>query len=125
MRAPRNAYGGLVTETGVGAGVRHGDVEMKADAWAGADAAARRAQVTIRELTTLDEMRGAGQLFIEVWQTPGGCPEISADLLRALQLTGGYIAGAFEAGAPQRLAGASVAFGSVRAVRSRPSSIRT
>jgi len=76
--------------------------------------------VTIRELTTLHEMREAGQLFIEVWKTPGGCPEISADLLQALQLAGSYIAGAFEAGAPERLAGASVAFGSVRAVPEPP-----
>jgi predicted GNAT superfamily acetyltransferase len=66
------------------------------------------------------DLHGAGQLFSEVWKTPGGCPEISDDLLKALQLAGSYIAGAFDARSPGHLVGASVAFGSVRPVPEPP-----
>ncbi len=97
-----------------------------AEARTSADAAARRARVDIRELTTIDEMHEAGQLFSEVWRTPGGCPEISDDLLSALaagrQLRSGCLRGRLA-----RTARRGVGRIRIRpsASLSRPSSIRT
>ena len=69
--------------------------------------------MSIRELTELPDLHEAGMLFSALWKTRAGCPEISDDLLKALELAGNYIAGAYEVGSPDRLVGASVAFASV------------
>ena len=51
----------------------------------------------IRELTELDELREAAQLFAVVWGRAGE-PPISSDILRALQHSGNYVAAGFAQG---------------------------
>lgn len=90
------------------------DADMRAAARASAEEAARRAQVAVQPLRTLPDLHEAGLLFSDLWRSRDGCPEISDDLLKAFDLAGSYISGAFEAGSGGRLVGAALAFASVR-----------
>ena len=73
-----------------------------------AAAAATRAQVEVRTLGTTEELEVAAKLFTDLWQSP-----FSAHLLRAFELSGNYVAGAFDDS--HRLVGASLAFAAVGA----------
>jgi len=79
---------------------------LHAGARAQAEAAARRAAVEVRALTTSAELKAAAQLITDVWGAP--FPE---DVLRALVLVGNYVAGAFTPG--ESMVGAAVAFAAV------------
>jgi predicted GNAT superfamily acetyltransferase len=59
-----------------------------------ADRAMRRAGVEIREVTTVEECKSAGQLLAEVWQSTS--PPVPHDLMRAVQHAGGYVFGAYD-----------------------------
>jgi predicted GNAT superfamily acetyltransferase len=74
-----------------------------ASTWREADAAARAAGVTVREVSDLDELTAVDDLFTRIW----GQPEVPVELLRALSKAGSYVGGAFRDGA---LVGACVAF---------------
>ncbi|PUB31891.1 putative GNAT superfamily acetyltransferase [Promicromonospora sp. AC04] len=76
-----------------------------------ADAAARAAGVTVREVSEVDELAVVGDLFTDVW----GKPEVTTELLRAFSKTGSYVGGAFRDGT---LVGACVAFHSAPQQRS-------
>lgn len=58
----------------------------------------------IRPLDTLDGVRAAQALFQEVWGNP--VPQVTAELMRAAEHAGSYVAGAFDG---ERLVGASFA----------------
>lgn len=72
-----------------------------------ADAAARNAGVSIRELATLDELEAVYRLIDAVWRPDPSNPPVTTDLLRALAKAGNYVAGAFQG---DRLVGACVGF---------------
>jgi predicted GNAT superfamily acetyltransferase len=76
---------------------------MIARAKAHYEAAATRAGLEVRVLTTTAELSAAAQLITDVWGAP-----FSDHVLRALELTGNYVSGAFASGGS--LVGASVAF---------------
>ncbi|MGA8679196.1 MAG: GNAT family N-acetyltransferase [Acidimicrobiales bacterium] len=67
---------------------------------------AERAAVAVRTLTKGKELALAADLFVAVWQTP-----FPPELLRAFELSGNYVGGAFDEGG--RLVAASVAFACV------------
>ncbi|MGO9558799.1 MAG: GNAT family N-acetyltransferase [Acidimicrobiales bacterium] len=79
-----------------------------AEATETATAAAERAGVTVCELTELGQLRAACALFGDLWREPRGTPPISAHVLRALQISGNYVVGAFDSDG--ELVGASVAW---------------
>jgi len=82
--------------------------ELRAAAATEADAAARRAGVTVGILDDIDELRLAAQLFSRVWEfADGDEPKVPLDLLRALSHAGSYVAGAW---AGSDLVGASLGF---------------
>ncbi len=60
----------------------------------------------VAELATLSDLEQAAALFGRLWQEPDGSVPLSAHVLRALQLSGNYVAGAF-AGPGGQLIGAS------------------
>jgi predicted GNAT superfamily acetyltransferase len=68
-----------------------------------AEAAARAAGVTVREVSDLAGLAAVGDLFTTIW----GKPSVSTELLRAFSKTQSYVGGAFRDGA---LVGACVAF---------------
>ena len=68
-----------------------------------AAAAARAADVTVREVSDLAGLAAVGDLFTTIW----GKPSVSTELLRAFSKTENYVGGAFRDGA---LVGACVAF---------------
>jgi predicted GNAT superfamily acetyltransferase len=70
-----------------------------------ADAAARTAGVSVRELSGLHDMDDVVALFNSIWGQ--GRPPVSVELLRALDKAGNYVTGAFAEGT---LVGASVGF---------------
>ncbi|MBA2607780.1 MAG: GNAT family N-acetyltransferase, partial [Actinobacteria bacterium] len=72
-----------------------------------AHAAAARAGVEVAELSSLDHLRAAADLFVEVWGVRADLGPISPDMLRAFAHSGNYVAGARAGSA---LVGASVAF---------------
>lgn len=61
--------------------------------------------VVVRELRDLDEFAAAEALFASVWGASS--PVVGVELMRAIQHSGGYLAGAF---AGERMVGASVGF---------------
>jgi predicted GNAT superfamily acetyltransferase len=65
------------------------------------------ADVAIRELHDLPELRTACAVLDEVWRTPPGTSEVQPALLRALVHAGSYVVGAFDG---PEMVGASVAF---------------
>jgi predicted GNAT superfamily acetyltransferase len=73
-----------------------------------AGVAAGRAGVRIRTLGEIGELEAVSALFATVWKSADGEAPINAHLLRALDLAGSYIAGAFDTGGA--MIGASVAF---------------
>lgn len=64
------------------------------------------AEVEVRELHDLEELRAACGLFAEIWGR-GADPPVAPELLRAVAHSGGYVAGAHAGGS---LVGASMAF---------------
>lgn len=72
-----------------------------------AEAAARRAGVVVRELSTAADCHEATALLAEVWRTQVTDSPVQANLLRALQTSGGYAVGASADGV---LVAASVGF---------------
>jgi predicted GNAT superfamily acetyltransferase len=71
-------------------------------------AAATAADVVIRELHRMDELKAAQRLFEEVWRPAEGQPSpMTGELLRALAHAGCYVAGAY---AGTRMVGASAGF---------------
>ena len=71
-------------------------------------AAASAADVVVRELHRVDQLKAAQQLFEAVWRPAEGQPSpMTGELLRALAHAGCYVAGAY-AGA--RMVGASAGF---------------
>jgi predicted GNAT superfamily acetyltransferase len=77
------------------------------DARQAAGDAARRAGAEVAELHDISELNEAAELFVEVWQTPGGEAPATPALLRALAYSGNYVSGARRDG---RMVGASVGF---------------
>jgi predicted GNAT superfamily acetyltransferase len=73
-----------------------------------AQGAAGRAGVRIRTLGDIGELEALALLFATVWKSADGEVPISAQVLSALDLAGGYIAGAFDPSG--QLIGGSVAF---------------
>ncbi|MGW5414183.1 GNAT family N-acetyltransferase [Actinomadura geliboluensis] len=71
-----------------------------------ADAAARAAGVTVRELSDIAELTGIVRLFATIWGRPTN-PPLTIDLLRAFAKAGNYVVGAFDG---DRLVGACVGF---------------
>jgi predicted GNAT superfamily acetyltransferase len=71
-----------------------------------ADAAARTAGVSVRELTGIADLHGVVDLLATIWGRLGS-PPVTVELLRAFTKAGNYVAGAFDAG---RLVGACVGF---------------
>ena len=72
-----------------------------------ADAAARLAAVSIREIADLAELNAVYQLYDGIWQPDPTNPPVTTDLLRAFTKAGNYVAGAFDDG---RLVGACMGF---------------
>jgi predicted GNAT superfamily acetyltransferase len=58
--------------------------------------AAERAGVRVRELHGLAEIAEAAALFARVWGEPGACEPVPANVLSAFELSGSYLAGAFD-----------------------------
>ncbi|HET7173665.1 MAG TPA: GNAT family N-acetyltransferase [Nocardioidaceae bacterium] len=85
-----------------------------------AERAAKAAGVLVREVTDLTELESLADLFAEIWGSDPGRQPMSADLLRALTKSGGYVAGAFDGSS---LAGGCVAFFGPPAERSLHSHI--
>jgi predicted GNAT superfamily acetyltransferase len=77
------------------------------DARQAAGDAARRAGVQVAEVHDISKLNEAAELFVEVWQTPGGEAPATPALLRALAYSGNYVSGARRDG---RMVGASVGF---------------
>ena len=71
-----------------------------------ADAAARAAGVSVRELTGIAELTGVVGLFATIWGRSEN-PPVTIELLRAFAKAGNYVAGAFDG---DRLVGACVGF---------------
>ncbi len=80
---------------------------VTARAAAGARAVAGRVGVDVRQLETPEATREAAELLSAIWQVAAGGAPVNSDLMRAMGLTGNYVAGAYLAG---RLVGVSVAF---------------
>lgn len=74
---------------------------------AAADAAARAAGVTVRELSALADLETVYRLYDRIWRPDPKNPPITTELLRALTKSGNYVSGAFEGG---RIVGACVGF---------------
>src|SRR5215831_7518663 len=70
-----------------------------------AQAAFRRANVTVREVDTVAGLLGVAELFSQVWDAPLVAP-MPHDLMRSLAHAGGRVHAAFRGG---QLAGAAVA----------------
>jgi predicted GNAT superfamily acetyltransferase len=71
-----------------------------------AEAAARSAGVSVRELTDIAELTGVVGLFAAIWGRSAN-PPVTIELLRAFTKAGNYVAGAFDG---ERLVGACVGF---------------
>jgi predicted GNAT superfamily acetyltransferase len=71
-------------------------------------AAATAADVVLRELHRVEELKAAQRLFMEVWRpAEGQPPPMTVELLRALSHAGSYVVGAY---AGTRMVGASAGF---------------
>ena len=68
-------------------------------------ARAPQSGTTVRELTDIADLEEVSELFRALWREPGGATPMSAHVLRALRLSGNYVAGAFDPSG--RLVGAS------------------
>ncbi|MFP5219292.1 MAG: GNAT family N-acetyltransferase [Actinomycetes bacterium] len=56
---------------------------------------------------TLEDVQAAAALFCRIWRTPADRPPLSAEVMRALEHAGAYVAGAWDGG---ELVGASAGF---------------
>ena len=81
-----------------------------AKAHAQAEAAARAAAVTIRELTGPKEHGAAAELFSRVWALEPGQSLMPTGLLRVMAYEGCYVAGVFDDKNGDRMIGAATAF---------------
>jgi predicted GNAT superfamily acetyltransferase len=79
--------------------------ELVSQAWRDADAAAYRANVVVRVLTTIEQFDEGRYVFDTVWPTGPGGTEISAHLTKALVHAGAYMGGAY---ADDRIIGATL-----------------
>ncbi|MHB1988762.1 MAG: GNAT family N-acetyltransferase [Acidimicrobiales bacterium] len=77
---------------------------------AAAEAAAERAGVKVLELTELGDLRALAELLGRLWREPDGSQPVSPHLLRALQLSGSCVLGAFDR--ERGLVGGSLAWAS-------------
>lgn len=75
-------------------------------AWDTALAAARRSGVEVRTLHTMDELNEARAVWDATWPTIAGATEMTANMVRAIEHSGGYVSGAYEGG---RMIGACLA----------------
>ena len=62
---------------------------------AAAEEALATAGISVRRLDTLAGVQAAEALFTEVWRSPGK-PPLSAEVMRAVEHAGGYVAGAYD-----------------------------
>jgi predicted GNAT superfamily acetyltransferase len=83
------------------------DVAAENGALGIAQAAAARAGVDVVEVVDLPTLRQVSELLCAIWQRDPGSPQMTTDLLRALAMTGNYVAGAIREG---ELVGAAVGF---------------
>lgn len=72
-----------------------------------ADAAARAADVHVREISALGELEAVYRLYADIWRPDPKNPPVTSELLRALSKAGNYVAGAFDG---DELVGACVGF---------------
>ncbi|MCP2260053.1 putative acetyltransferase, GNAT superfamily [Streptoalloteichus tenebrarius] len=79
---------------------------LETEAWRAAEAVASRAGLRLAELSDVDAQNAATALFRRIWRSEED-PPIGSALVRAIQFTGGYVAGAYLGG---ELVGAAVAF---------------
>jgi predicted GNAT superfamily acetyltransferase len=93
----------MVTGHAVGSADRAGCSAARALA----RSAAGRARVEIRALGEIGELEQLSSLFAAVWRSPDAEAPIHSHVLRALELAGGYVAGAFDPGG--EMIGGSVA----------------
>lgn len=77
------------------------------DAVAAADAAATRAGVRIRELSSVEELTAAVGVLSTIWGRESSNPAVPPELLRALAKAGNYVTGAFDG---TELVGVAIAF---------------
>jgi len=78
-----------------------------AGAWDDARRAADRSGVRVRALSTLDELAEARAVWDAVWPTVPGATEITGNLIRAIEHSGGYVSGAYVG---DRMVGSCLAF---------------
>ncbi|WP_272473310.1 hypothetical protein [Baekduia alba] len=81
--------------------------DLVADAAVVARAAADHSGVEVREIDDLGELDAVGALLTAIWDREAQGRTMTTSLLRALSITGHYVAGAF---AGDRLVGAAVGF---------------
>ncbi|WP_194897589.1 GNAT family N-acetyltransferase [Catenulispora pinisilvae] len=81
-----------------------------AKAHAQAEAAARAAAVTIRELTEPKDHAAAAEIFTRVWALEPGQSLMPTGLMRVMAYEGCYIAGVYDDTCGDRLIGAATAF---------------
>lgn len=67
-------------------------------------------EVLVRRLTSVSELEDARLVCDSVWVNPNNGTEITSNLLRALQHSGGYVAAAYLAEAPKDPIGAVISF---------------
>lgn len=82
------------------------DAATAATAAVAASVAAERAGVEVRELDVPAATAAAADLFCAIWHAPGEAAPVNNELMRALNQTGNYVAGAYSG---DRLVGAAVA----------------
>lgn len=85
-----------------------GHDDVRAAALEASEAAQERAGVTVRELTGPVQLDVARVLFDRVWPTIGGGTQVTANMLRAISHSGGYVVAAFDE--RDRPVGAALAF---------------
>jgi predicted GNAT superfamily acetyltransferase len=71
--------------------------DVLGEAWSQLDATSAKADVELRELVELDDLREVAQLYAVVWSRNGD-PIMPAELLRALAHAGNYVTGAYANG---------------------------
>ena len=81
--------------------------EVVAAAGHDAQVAADRGGVSVRALLTIEELTEARGVWDAVWPTYPGATEITGNLLRAVEHSGGYVGGAY---AGDRMIGSCLAF---------------
>ncbi len=80
----------------------------KSEAFKQAKKMADKAGVTVRSFRSTGELQAAAELFAAIWETPAREQPVAAHMMRALELTGNYVSGAFDG--MGELVGASVGF---------------